>query len=173
VAKRRQGNCLNCPLPRPVTISHINTDLPSTALSFCFNLNEKPHEFVPSLAEHEQASFPALLTYNPYIPHLKIAMRKVRRTLGPLFCPKVTGYVGSSLLRMEWRCILFPDSTFHVTALFILRYHCPLQKFQTTAATEPTMKEGPVIPAQICPDCHSWNSRLFFFDLMWVFVNPI
>jgi len=85
----------------------------------------------------------------------------------------MTGYIGSFLSRMEWACILFSDSTFHLTALSILRHHCPLQKFQTTAATEATMKEGPVTPAQICPECHSWNITLFFFDLMWVFVNPI
>jgi len=39
VAKMRNGNCLNCCLPRPVRISHINTDLPSTALSFYLNLS--------------------------------------------------------------------------------------------------------------------------------------
>jgi hypothetical protein len=118
------------------------------------------------LAEHEQASFPALLTYNPYTPHLKIAMRKIKRTLGPNFYSKVTGYIGIFLSRMEWRCIPLPDSTFHVTALFILWHRCLLRKFQTTAATEPNMKEGPVTPAQMCLDCQSWNIRLFFFDLM-------
>jgi hypothetical protein len=70
-------------------------------------------------------------------------MRLIGRTLGPLFRSKVTGYIRSFLSRMEWRCILFPDSTFHVRALFILRHNCPLQKFQTTAATEPTMKKTP------------------------------
>jgi len=53
-------------------------------------------------------------------------MREIRRTLGPLFCSKVTGYVGSFLSTMEWRCILFPDSTstsrlyslFDITALW-------------------------------------------------------
>jgi hypothetical protein len=47
-------------------------------------------------------------------------MREIKRTLGPNVCSKVTGYIGSFLSRMEWRCIPFPDSTFHVTALFIL-----------------------------------------------------
>ena len=75
-------HCLNCSLQCPVRISHINTDLPITALSCYFNWSSKSHEFVPSLAEHEQASFPTLLTYNPYTPHLKIAMREIRRTLG-------------------------------------------------------------------------------------------
>jgi hypothetical protein len=173
VTQRRHGNCLKFSLPCPGKISHINTNLPSTGVSLYFNLSQKSHEIVPSLAEHEQASSPTLLTYNPYTPHLKIAMREIRRTLGPVSCYKVTGYIGNFLSRMEWRCILFPDSTFHVTALYIHRHHCSLQKFQTTATTDATMKEGPVTPAQMWPDCHSWNIRLFFFDLMWVFVTPI